>query len=315
MKQEFEVLIIGGGPAGISSAMTLGRLSRTALLCDDDRPRNYPSSHVNNFPTNDGIHPAEWRKLARQNLEKYKTIQSFKGSVLSVERIDSGFLANLSSGTAVLVKKVILAYGVKDRMPDIPGFIESWGKDIFHCPFCHGYEIRGATLGLIANTELAFHALPMIHSLAANLIVFSNGMAKFSEEQKTLLKKNKVELIENKIVGLDKESGRFQGVLLDDGRKIKREFMFYAPTLPFELKSNIGGYLGCAKNDLGFYKISERNETSVPGVYACGDNVSMAHSVLLASASGFMAGASAASSLLMEKFEGNLKNIAWEQKS
>lgn len=304
MVQDFEVIIIGGGPAGISAAMTLGRLSRSVLLCDDDRPRNAPSSHVNNFPTQDGIHPAEWRRLARANLEKYKTIQTFKGSVLSVEKLNSGFMAKLSSDAEVKVKKVILAYGVKDTLPDIPGFAEAWGKDIFHCPFCHGFEIRGSTLGLIANSEMAFHSLPMIFNLASNLIVFSNGKANFNEEQKSLLKRNKVELIENKIVSLDKDGEEFQGVVLDDGRRIKRDFLFFAPTLPFQLKSNIGESLGCAKSEFGFYKVNERNETSVPGVYACGDNVTMGHSVLLASASGFMAGAGAVSSLLTEKFGG-----------
>ena len=300
MKNNYEVLIIGGGPAGLSAAMTLGRMSRTALLCDDNRPRNAPSSHVNNFPSRDGIHPAEWRKETRKNLEKYTSVESVTASVTSVQKDTSGFFAQLSTGEQVNAKKIILAYGVVDTLPTIPGFKELWGKSIFHCPFCHGFELRSSRLGFVGNGDLMFHALPMIFSLASDLTVFTNGKATFSAENLALLQKNKITLIEEPIQKLDYENEDLKSVVLNDGKIIERQFLFLSPTLPFKLKSNIGESLGCEKNEFGFYKVNERNQTNVSGIYACGDNMSMAHSVLLAAASGLMAGSVASAELLHE---------------
>ncbi|MBM9578117.1 NAD(P)/FAD-dependent oxidoreductase [Leptospira sp. 201903070] len=305
MKFDYEVLIIGGGPAGLSAALSLGRMSRTALVCDDSRPRNAPSSHLNNFPTRDGIHPAEWRRLAKKDLEKYQTIRFFEGSVLSVEKAVSGFSAELSSGIRVRFKKVILAYGVEDTFLPVPGFRELWGKSIFHCPYCHGFEIRGSRLGFISNSEMTFHMLPLINALASDLILFTNGKAEFGEEEKSILIKNNVALIEEKISGFIFEGEQLKAVSLENSEPKERQAVFFQPTLPFSLKSRIGESLGCEKNQFGFYKVNERGATNVDGVFACGDNVSPAHSVLLAAASGTMAGIGAVSALLGEEFNGN----------
>ncbi|MBM9498665.1 NAD(P)/FAD-dependent oxidoreductase [Leptospira sp. 201903071] len=302
MKFDYEVLIIGGGPAGLSAAMSLGRMSRTALVCDDSRPRNAPSSHLNNFPTRDGIHPAEWRRLVKKDLEKYSTIGFFEGSVLSVEKSISGFSAELSSGAVVRFKKVILAYGVEDKFLPVPGFKELWGKSIFHCPYCHGFEIRGSRLGFISNNEMTFHMLPLIHDLASDLILFTNGKAEFGEEQRSVIEQKNIELIEERITGFVFEGEQLKAVSLANGETKEREAVFFHPTLPFLLKSQIGETLGCEKNQFGFYKVNERGGTTVDGVFACGDNVSPAHSVLLAAASGTMAGIGVVSALLGEGF-------------
>ncbi|MEI1280056.1 NAD(P)/FAD-dependent oxidoreductase [Leptospira venezuelensis] len=302
MRFDYEVLIIGGGPAGLSAALALGRMSRTALVCDDNRPRNAASSHLNNFPTRDGIHPAEWRKLVRKDLEKYNTINFFEGSVISVENSGSGFIAKLSAGKTFSFKKVILAYGVEDKYLSVPGYKELWGKSIFHCPYCHGFEVKGSKLGLIGNGDTLVYMLPLIYDLASDLIVFSNGKAELKEEQKELLNKKKIRLIENKITGFAYEGDQLKSVSLDNGENIERTGLFALPTFPFKLKSTIGEELGCEKDQFGFYKIGERGKTSVDGVYACGDNASGAHSVLLAAASGGMAGAGIVHELLSEKF-------------
>ncbi|TGK26004.1 NAD(P)/FAD-dependent oxidoreductase [Leptospira stimsonii] len=306
MKFDYEVLIIGGGPAGLSAGMSLGRMSRTALVCDDSRPRNAPSSHLNNFPTRDGIHPTEWRRMVRKDLEKYKTIRFFEGSVLSVEKTALGFVATFESGEIFHFRKVILAYGVEDKPLPVPGFQELWGKSIFHCPYCHGFEIRGSSLGLISNNELTFHMLPLVNDLASDLILFTNGKAFLGEEEKGLLKRNRVKLIEEKISGFLYEGERLKAVSLENAEVVEREAVFFHPTFPFTLKSRIGESLGCERNQFGFYKVNERGATSVEGVFACGDNVSPAHSVLLASASGATAGAGVVSALLGEEFKKNL---------
>lgn len=300
MKFDYEVLIIGGGPAGLSAALALGRMSRTALVCDDSRPRNAASSHLNNFPTRDGIHPAEWRKLARKDLEKYNTVNFFEGSVLSVDKAGSGFIAKLSSDQIFHFKKVILAYGVEDKYLSVPGYKELWGKSIFHCPYCHGFEVRGSKLGLIGNGETLFYMLPLIYDLASDLIVFTNEKAEFKEEQKDLLKRKKIRFIEDKIASFIYEGEKLKAVTFENGETVEREALYALPTFPYKLKSKIGEELGCEKDQFGFYKVGERGKTSVDGVYACGDNANGAHSVLLAAASGGMAAAGIVHELLSE---------------
>ncbi|PJZ75257.1 NAD(P)/FAD-dependent oxidoreductase [Leptospira neocaledonica] len=301
MKFDYEVLIIGGGPAGLSAALALGRMSRTALVCDDSRPRNAASSHLNNFPTRDGIHPAEWRKLVRKDLEKYNTINFFEGSVLSVEKSGPGFVAKLSLDKTFYFKKIILAYGVEDKHLPIPGYKELWGKSIFHCPYCHGFEVRGSRLGLLGNGDMLIYMLPLIYDLASDLIVITNGKAELKEEQKDLLNRKKIRLIEEKIIGFIYEGEKLKAITFENGVTIERDALYALPSFPYKLKSKIGEELGCEKDQFGFYKVGERGKTSIDGVYACGDNANGAHSVLLAAASGGMAGAGIVHELLSEK--------------
>lgn len=303
MKTDFDALIIGGGPAGLSAGLALGRMSRTALICDDGRPRNAPSKHMNNFPSRDGMHPADFRIETRKNIEKYKTIEFFPGAVISVEKNQGFFVAKLSSGASLQFKKVILADGIQDRLPSAPGFRELWGKSVFHCPFCHGYEIRGTALGLVGNGEFAMRGLPMFFSLSQNMIVFTNGKADFTAEQLDVLKKNDISVIETKIKQLAHENEELQAVILEDGRVIPRTGLFVSPIVPFVTKSSFGEDLGCQKNEWGHYKVSERNETTVPGVFAAGDNMTMQQSVLHASAHGVTAAAALVHELTNEELQ------------
>lgn len=301
MKFDYEVLIIGGGPAGISAAMTLGRIRRSALVADDNRPRNAPSSHLNNFPTRDGIHPEEWRKLARKDLQKYDTIKSFNGRVHSVVQTDGGFRAKLSSGASISVKKVILAYGIKDKMQPIPGYKELWGKSIFHCPFCHGFETTGSKIGILINNEMGFHSVRMIQNFSTDLVIFTNGGVKPTAEQKKDLAKENIPVVEDKIARFQHVGEKLKNVELENGKNIELHYLFSSPELPFEIASDIGDSLGCKKTHFGLYEVNELGATSVPGVFAAGDNMAMAQSVLLSCAAGVKAGMGALQQLLMEE--------------
>lgn len=301
MKDQYDVLIIGAGPAGLSAAMTLGRMLRTALVCDNGQPRNVASAHLNNFPTRDGIDPARWREEARENLEKYATVEFFVGTVASVGKTAGrGFRAELSSGATVRFRKVILADGINDRLPPIPGFRELWGKSVFHCPYCHGYEARGQALGIVGNGERAMHLLMMCQGLSKDLILFTNGDAPLSDGQRAILTRQNIRLEERRITHLVAQGEALTSVALEDGRQIAREALFVASVLPFQTKSDIGERLGCEKLETGLYKVTQGNETTVEGVYAAGDNMTGQHSVLQACANGATAGAFAVHQLLSD---------------
>lgn len=300
MKFDYDVLIIGGGPSGLSAALALGRLNRTALVCDDGRPRNAPSLHLNNFPTRDGIHPAEWRRLAREDLKKYPSIELRNIRVERVEKVGLCFAVDLDGGDRFWVKKIILAYGIHDQLLPIPGMRELWGKSIFHCPFCHGFEIRGEKMAMLVSSEMALHAMPMIQSLSTELTVFTNGFAVFTDEQRQKILARGIQIEDAPIERLIYEGEQLQAIQLQDGNLVHVPYLFYQVPMPFELKSPIGTDLGCAKTPFGLYQTFERGETSVPGVFACGDNMSPMHSVLLAAASGATAGAAVIHQLLNE---------------
>ncbi|WP_413557162.1 NAD(P)/FAD-dependent oxidoreductase [Bdellovibrio sp. HCB209] len=298
---DYEVLIVGGGPGGLSAAMTLGRINRTALVCDDNNPRNKPSLHANNFPGNDGIHPSEWRSKVRDELKKYPTIKLQNSTVVEIHKKTDGFEALLSSGKTVAIKKVILAYGVRDRLLPIPGFKELWGQSIFHCPFCHGFEISGSKLGLIVKNSFAFHPLPLIESLASDLILFTDGGDPFTAEQLQILERKNIPVINYKIESFDYSGTTLHAVILENGQRVQQDYLFYSAEFPFELKSNLGRSLGCAVTDFGLYQVNEVGATTVPGVYACGDNMQLMQSVLLSCASGVKAGSSVIFELLAFK--------------
>lgn len=301
MKREYDVLIVGGGPAGLGAAMALGRLRRTALVCDDFRPRNIVAEHMHNFPGFEGMPPLEWRKKARQDVDNYDTIEFLDGGVNSVARTGGTFEVSLSSGRATVARRVILAHGVQDQLPPIPGLQELWGKSAFHCPFCHGYEHRDQRLGLIADSPYALHLLPMAFALGPDLVVFTNGSAALGGGQLEAIRRRELRIVEDPVERLVHEGPQLKGVLAG-GILIERDAILVRGSLPFQMKSPIGEALGCEKTETGLLKVSEGNRTTVPGVYAAGDIMSMQHTVLGAVASGQAAGIAAVQDLLSEAF-------------
>lgn len=277
MKKHYDVGIIGGGPAGLSGALTLARGNRSVLVFDDNHPRNAPAAHMMNFPSRDGTPPEDFRRLIREDLKKYIKVEFSSQKVEAIERIHNGFLLN----GKIEVRKILLAHGVKDILPPIHGMKELFGKAIFHCPYCHGYEHLNTPMGMIGDKEYADHMTSILRGLSSNLVLFTDG-AQVGEYPG-------IKICTDKIDSLIHEGENLKGVKLVTGEFIERSYLFYRPAQ--KLSSNLGIELGCELTEHGHYKVNEMGLTTQVGVYAAGDNMNPMQSVINACTAGSKAGA------------------------
>lgn len=296
MKLEYDVAIIGGGPAGLSAALTLARGGRSVFIMDEGKARNAPAAHMMNFPTHDGTPPFEFRRLIREDLQKYPKVVFESGRVHSLERIETGFKINHS----IKVKKVLMAHGVIDLMPDIQGAKELWGKSIFHCPYCHGYEHRNEPLGIIADPEILQHMAPLVKGLTHDLIIFTDGKPMGEKEA---FEKNGIKIYEQKINHLIHKDEELRYVILESGEAIERKYLFMKPSQ--KLSTDLGVSIGCELNEFNLYKVDEMGMTTQEGIYAAGDIATLRQSALIACAMGSMTAAGINFSILQQEFLSN----------
>ncbi|WP_426479718.1 NAD(P)/FAD-dependent oxidoreductase [Chryseobacterium sp. CBSDS_008] len=298
--KNFDVIIIGGSYSGLSAGMSLGRSLRNVLIIDNGKPCNRQTPHSHNFVTHDGKTPAEIAKLAKEDVEKYDTVRFYNGTVVKTKKTTGGFEIETSSGEKFYAKKLILASGVKDIMPDIPGFEECWGISVIHCPYCHGYEVKNEVTGILYNGDMAYEFSKLIFNLTKTLTLFTNGKASLSKEQVEKLDQNKIILNEDEIEKIEHEKGSIQKIIFKNGKEIPLQALY--AKIPFEQNFNVPGDLGCELTEHGFIKVDTMQKTTVPGVFACGDNVTMMRSVANAVAQGSFAGAVVNKELADEEF-------------
>ncbi len=295
-----DVLIVGGGPAGLSCALTLARGGRTVALCDDGRPRNKQATVMNNFPGMDGISPSDFLQRIRRDLECYPEIQSYKLSVIDVRRKNKKFETVLNDGKIIISKKLILAEGLVDQLPDIPGIKEGWGRSVFQCPYCHAYEHKGQAMAILADQDTVFHTTTLLFGLSNDIKIFTNGKKFLNLDDKKILDSLNVEIFQEPVEALVMDNDQLKGVRLNDGRIIERNAIFIKPNT--KVRSDFGVRLGCKLNENGTYDTDENCKSCVPGVYIAGDVSSKMHSVLLACAEGSKAGLNANLEILEEEF-------------
>lgn len=297
--KNFDVIIIGGSYAGLSAGMALGRSLRNVLIIDDGKPCNRQTPHSHNFITHDGKTPKEIGELAKEDVEKYDSIQFYDGKVIRVAKNTDGFSVELSSEDTFYAKKIILASGVKDIMPDIPGFTECWGISVIHCPYCHGYEVRNEVTGILSDGDLAYEFSKLVFNLTKELTLFTNGKTKLTHEQVEKLRQNTINLNEDEIVKLEHENGNIQKIIFKNGNEVSLKALY--AKIPFEQNIDVSE-LACELTEHGFIKVDFMQKTSVPGIFACGDNTTMMRSIANAVAQGNFAGAMVNKELSEEEF-------------
>lgn len=296
----FDVIIIGGSYAGLSAAMVLGRSLRDVLVIDSGQPCNRQTPHSHNFLTQDGKTPTEISALARQQVKKYKTVQFLNGLASKGRKVEDGFEIDTMDGESFRAKKLIFATGVRDLLPNIKGFAECWGISAIHCPYCHGYENNLKRTGIITKGEHATHFVPLIFNLSNDVVFFTQGQHDVDAEFLKKMQQKGIEVIDAEVDEIVHQEGYLSEVILRDGKKVKLDAL-YAP-VPFEQSTDLPISLGCELTDQGHIRVDMMNATTVPGVYACGDNMIQFRAVAQAVSSGNMAGAAINRELAMEAF-------------
>jgi len=288
-KKEFEVIIIGGSYAGLSTAMTLGRSLRETLVIDAGKPCNRQTPHSHNFLTQDGHTPKEISEIAKSQVLRYDSIEFYEGLAVNGKKIKGGFEVTTEKGDVFTSKKLVLATGIKDIMPEIKGFSECWGISVVHCPYCHGYEIKNQKTAIIANGERASHLVSLVHNLSKDITILTSGTKDFKDEELQTFKKNNIQIIENEISSIQHKNGQIEKIVFKDGSS-KNFDCAYGP-VPFEQNTTIAKDLGCETDENGYLIVDWMQKTTLDGVFACGDNSTFMRSVANAVNSGNTVGA------------------------
>lgn len=299
-KKDFDVIIVGGSYSGLAAAMALGRALKQVLVIDSGEPCNRQTPYSHNFITHDGRAPKEIASLAREQVQKYDTIKFFKGLATRGTKSENGFNIQTVSGELFSAKKLIFATGIKDIMPNIPGFAECWGISVLHCPYCHGYEVRQEPTGILGNGEYGFEFSSLISNWTRKLTLFTNGRSTLTFEQTEKLKFHQIEIVEKEIERLDHHSGHLQRVFFKDGTVSFISALYSRPA--FEQHCSIPESLGCELTEDGYIKIDASQKTTVNGIYACGDNTTRVRTVANAVAMGTTAGIMVNKEIVVEEF-------------
>ncbi|UOE94788.1 NAD(P)/FAD-dependent oxidoreductase [Alkalihalobacillus sp. LMS39] len=292
--------VIGGGPAGLNAALVLGRSRRQTILFDDNKPRNAVTSESHGFITRDGIHPQEFKRIAQAELSKYPDVTIEKQRVYRINKENEFFQVETEKGEVFTAKKVILATGFKEVLPEIPRVKEFYGKSLFSCPFCDGWELRDRPLAVIADDKKAFHMAKVVSNWTDDVIIFTNGSNVLSQEEQELLKSKGIRINDKKIVTLIGEEGMLEKIMLEDETEVPREGGFIIAEW---IQAASFDSLEYTLNEQGGIETDNWQRTNIEGVYACGDTrIAGPTQLILAAGEGSMAAIAVNADLIEEKF-------------
>ena len=287
----FDAIVVGGGPSGLSAALVLGRSRRRVLVLDAGEPRNAPSSGAHGFFSRDGVKPEELLRIGREQLEPYEGVEYREDRAVGVGGSDGAFEIFLENGESLYARKLLLASGVSDELPETPGFRKFWGKGVYHCPYCHGWEVRDRPLAVLNSGEGAAEHAALVRNWSRDLVLLTDGSPGPDEEERRRLRVLGVPVEEKKISCLegDAENRTLHRVVFEDGSSLDREGIFYGP--PQRQKTGLAEMLGCEIEPEGSAPAVLKSdpltrETTVPGLDVAGDASSPVQSVIFAAASG-----------------------------
>jgi thioredoxin reductase len=281
----YDVIIVGAGPAGLSAALILGRCRRRVLVCDSGRPRNAASLAMHGFLTRDGVNPHEFLRLSREQLRQYETVAIRNCEVTAATcRTDARFEVTIENEERLTGRKLLIATGVLDNLPGIPGFAELYGASVFHCPYCDGWEVRDEPLAVYGRGERGLGLSLELTGWSRDVVLCSDGPAEIDEAGRARLRRCGIEVREERVLRLDGEDGRLTRVVFDAGEPLVRRALFF--TTGQTQQSALAIALGCEFNAKGTVRTGKYESTHLSGLYVAGDASRAVQWVIVAAAEG-----------------------------
>ncbi|MEV0392318.1 NAD(P)/FAD-dependent oxidoreductase [Polymorphospora rubra] len=302
LADSYDVVVIGGGAAGLSGALTLARARRSVVVIDAGAPRNAPAEGVHGLLGREGIPPAELLERGRAEVRGYGG-HVVTGEVAAVARDDDGFTVTLADDRTVGARRLLVTTGLVDELPDIPGLRERWGRDVMHCPYCHGWEVRDRAIGVLASGPMSVHQALLIRQWSPDVTYFTHTMAPLTDEQAEQMAAHGIRVVDGDVTGLEIVDDRLAGVRLADGTVVAREVVAVATRLVAR-----GGFLAA----LGLTPVPHPagvgehvpadpyGRTDVPGVWVAGNVTDLVAQVGAAAAAGVTAAAHVNADLVTE---------------
>ena len=282
-QSQYDVAIIGGGAAGLSAALVLARARRGVLVVDAGAPRNAPAAHMHGYLSRDGLPPAELLASGREEVRRYGA-EIIDGSVTElVPNGRTGFWVLLADGRRISTRRVLVTTGLRDELPHVPGLRERWARDVLHCPYCHGHEVRDRRLGVIGGTPGAVRYAQIVRQWTHDLVYFTPPGTLTNAERSQLVARV-IGVVEGTIEQLVVDDDRLRGVQLADGCVVPRDALFVPPR--FLPHSDLLVGLGCDVDDDGWVATDPTGLTSVRGVWAAGNVVDPRAQVITAAGAG-----------------------------
>lgn len=281
----YDVIVVGGGPAGLSAALVLGRCRRNVLVCDDGRYRNEASRGVHGFLSRDGIHPSELRRIGREQMSRYDVDYRI-GCVVDARRRDAVFELTMEDGTGLACRRLLLATGVKDRIPSIPGIERFWGCSVFHCPYCDGWEMREKPLAAYGRGSAGAGLALALRTWTPDVVLLTDGPPALREDA-ARLSEHGIPVRTGRVARLEGAGGFLEQIVFDDGSTLARSGIFVSTGQ--SQRSDLAEKLGCAFTRKGAVRTGRLEGTNVSGLYVVGDASKDVQLAIVAAAEGVKA--------------------------
>jgi len=281
------VVIAGAGPAGLSAALVLARAGRSVVVLDGGPGRNAPAAHSYNVFTRDGTPPGELRRIGRTQAESYGA-RVVEAEAVDAEAGEDGVRVRLADGTELVAQRLLLATGVEDLLPEIPGVAEAWGKTVAHCPYCHGYELRGRPTVVLDAGEKGVHLAGLLLGWTSR-VTLCCGLGGISDDERQRLEDIGVSVDERPVARLDIDGRDVRAIVFEDGSQLDATAVYIQPGQ--RPRGPLVDALGLERTELGHVQVDEFMRTSAPGIWACGDVTTPMQAVQMAASSGFAAAA------------------------
>ena len=284
MPQTYDVVIVGAGPAGLSAALMLGRCRRSVLVCDTGNPRNAVSHALHGYLTRDGIDPKEFRALARRELEQYETVELRNVGVTAAQCQDARFEVTLADHQRVSCRKLLIATGVCDNLPEIDGIRELYGRSVFHCPYCDGWEVRDQPLAIYGRGARGFGLSLELTTWSRDLVLCTDGPSEIADDDRARLERNGIALREDRIAAMRGRDGILERIVFEGGDELPRRALFF--TTGQSQRSKLAMDLGCEINEKGTVRTGKYEMTHLTGLFVAGDASRAVQWVIVAAAEG-----------------------------